>query len=299
MLTLALAAVLVFQWARLLWRGDPLAHLRIPDLPALAASTNAPGTNSIPGTNVAAAPTNVAAVVTNTASTNAAAATNVVHATNLTNITTSTNLAAAANTVSTNAPASTNITIPTNLAATTNKAATNIVSGTNTANATNKSNLAAGTNSAAGPTNAVVQSEHGPRSAGSKGMAGMMPGGPPHIDLPPAVQSRVDKIIESEILGPVMRPQPMALLGIADEDVFLRLTNGQTGPVKVGHEFGGIKLLRIGMNRVLIEQDGEKKELTLFGGLGSESLLPKTNETSTNFPAQTNTALASKPKETL
>ncbi|MGO8697978.1 MAG: hypothetical protein ACLQVY_09710 [Limisphaerales bacterium] len=308
MLALALAAVLIFQLARLLWRGDPLAHLRIPDLPALAASTNAPGTNSVPGTNVAAAKTNVAAVATNAASTNALSTTNAAHATHPTNSETSTDLAAttakpATNVVSgTNAAIATNPTnsaTSTNLAATTNKVATNIVSGTNIATGTNKGSLAAGTNSATGPTNALAQSEHGPRSARSKGMGGMMPGGPPHIDLPPAVQSRVDKIIESEILGPVMHPQPMALLGIADEDVFLRLTNGQTGPVKVGHEFGGIKLLRIGMNRVLIEQDGEKKELTLFGGLGSESLLPKTNEASTNSPAQTNTALAPKPKETL
>lgn len=308
MLALALAAVLVFQLARLLWRGDPLAHLRLPDLPTLTASTNAPGTNSVSGTNVAAAQTNGAAVATNTASTNALSATNVAHATNLTNSATSSNSAATTNTISTNAVSATNIThaanqtnttTSTDLAVTTNKAGTNIVSGTNTANASNKSDLATGTNSAASPTNALAQSEHGPRSPRTKGMAGMMPGGPPHIDLPPAVQSRVDKIIESEILGPVMHPQPMALLGIADEDVFLRLTNGQTGPVKVGHEFGGIKLLRVGMNRVLIEQDGEKKELTLFGGLGSESLLPKTNEASTNSPAQTNTALASKPKETL
>ena len=57
---------------------------------------------------------------------------------------------------------------------------------------------------------------------------------------------------------------PMALLGIADDDAFLRGPDGQTGMVKEGGELGGIKLLRIGINRVLIEQDGEKKELTVF-----------------------------------
>jgi len=129
-------------------------------------------------------------------------------------------------------------------------------------------------------------------------MAGMMGGGPPHVDLPPAVQSRVDKITDSEILGPVMRPQPVALIGIADEDAFIRAPDGQTGAVKVGHELGGIKLLLIGMNRVLVEEDGEKKELTLFGGLGSESLMPKTTDAPTNSPSQTNKTLASKPKET-
>ena len=48
----------------------------------------------------------------------------------------------------------------------------------------------------------------------------------------------------------------MALLGIAGKDVFLRAPNGQTGLIREGEELGGVKLLRIGMNRVLIEQDG-------------------------------------------
>jgi len=87
----------------------------------------------------------------------------------------------------------------------------------------------------------------------------------------------------------------MALIGIADEEAFLRATNGQTGPVKVGGEIGGIKLLRIGVNRVLVEHDGEKKELTLFGGVGGESLMPKlTNIPSTNIPS-TNTPSTNAP----
>src|SRR5208283_1631810 len=102
-------------------------------------------------------------------------------------------------------------------------------------------------------------------------------------ELPPEVQARVAKIIDSELLGPAIRPMPLALIGIADEEAFIQATNGQTGPVKVGGEMAGIKLLRIGVNRVVVEQDGEKKELTLFGGIGGESLLPKeTNAPSTN-----------------
>ena len=97
-------------------------------------------------------------------------------------------------------------------------------------------------------------------------------------DLAPAVLARVDKITDSEILGPIIRPLPMALLGIAGNVAFLRATNGQTGLVKEGDELSGIKLLRIGTNRVLVEQDGEKKELTIFSGYGSESLLPKPKE---------------------
>jgi hypothetical protein len=70
----------------------------------------------------------------------------------------------------------------------------------------------------------------------------------------------------------------MALLGIAGEDAFLRTASGQTGLVKEGDSLGDLKLLRIGINRVLVEENGEKKELTIFSGYGGESLL--TNDTS-------------------
>src|SRR2546430_9746279 len=102
--------------------------------------------------------------------------------------------------------------------------------------------------------------------------------GPGAIDVPPEIRSRVDRIVQSEILGPFMRPLPMALLGIGDKDVFLRAPNGQTGLLKEGDELGGVKLLLIGTNRVLIEHEGQKKELTVFAGFGSETLLPKEKE---------------------
>ena len=94
-------------------------------------------------------------------------------------------------------------------------------------------------------------------------------------DLPPALKARVDRVTESEILGPVMRPLPMALLGIAGEFAFLRSDSGQTGLVKEGDSLADLKLLRIGVNRVLIEQNGQKKELMIFNGYGGDSLLPK------------------------
>jgi len=114
-------------------------------------------------------------------------------------------------------------------------------------------------------------------------MAGMMGGGPPgmgkQVELPREVKARVDAIIESEILAPMMRPLPAALLGIAGQDAFLRSSNGQTGLVKEGDSLGGMKLLRIGINRVLVEEDGQQKELMIFSGLGGTSLMPtqKTN----------------------
>ncbi len=116
-------------------------------------------------------------------------------------------------------------------------------------------------------------------------MAGMNPGsmrGRKPAELPPEIKARVDRIYESEIFGMVMRPQPMALQGIAGNSAFLRSPSGQTGLVKEGDSLGELKLLKIGINRVLVEQDGKKSELTIFDGYGSESLMPKDSETATN-----------------
>lgn len=102
-------------------------------------------------------------------------------------------------------------------------------------------------------------------------------GGPhrPAPNLPPEIGARIEKIKEAQILGMIMRPPPMALMGIAGRDVFLRAANGQTGLVREGEELGGVKLLRVGTNRVLVEHEGQKRELTLFEGIGSDSLLGK------------------------
>jgi len=168
------------------------------------------------------------------------------------------------------------------------------VAGTNSLHATNatiKTNLAVATNSTlsnALPTNASLAGpgRHSRHGGGGASMPGGFPlafGGPQMpVKLPPGIQSRVDRVRESEILGPVMHPMPMALLGIADDDAFLRGPDGQTGMVKEGGELGGVKLLRIGINRVLVEENGEKKELTLFNGFGGDSLLPPATNSSTN-----------------
>jgi len=105
-------------------------------------------------------------------------------------------------------------------------------------------------------------------------------------DFPAVIQARIDRINQSEMFGAVPRPMPMALLGIAGKDVFLRAPNGQTGLIRQGEELGGVKLLRIGVNRVLIEQDGEQKELMLFSGFGGETLLPKGDKTPRELTTQ-------------
>jgi hypothetical protein len=108
------------------------------------------------------------------------------------------------------------------------------------------------------------------------------PGTPATIqtNLPPEVQARIERIADSEILGPVPKPVqvPVTLLGIEGKDVFLRTPSGQTGLLRLGEELGGIKLLQVGTNRVLVEEDGQKKELTMFSGFGSQPLLPQAKE---------------------
>ena len=110
------------------------------------------------------------------------------------------------------------------------------------------------------------------------GMSARIDRAAPATNLPPAISARIDRVTQSEILGSIIRPLPMALLGIAGQDAFFRAPNGQTGLLKEGEELGGVKLLRIGTNRVLIEHEGQQKELSVFSGFGSETLLPQQKE---------------------
>lgn len=98
------------------------------------------------------------------------------------------------------------------------------------------------------------------------------PGAP---SLPPSIQATIDKIKSSQLLGPDIKPPPMALLGIAGKDVILRAPNGQTGLIREGEELGGVKLIQVGTNRVIVEHEKQQKELTIFSGFGSETLLKK------------------------
>jgi len=227
-------------------RRDPLARLQVPSAPQWeppATLTNALPT-SLPGSS-------------NTTTSGKTAATNGA----ATLLTGTTNLVAA-----THAAAPSQATMGTNRLSNTNLALAGST-GTNTNTNTMSTN--------------VQRRIPGP----PPGMSGMPPGfpgrrggpggGAPTKPLPPVLQARIDKIIQSEVLAPIVRPPPMALLGIAGRDAFLRTPSGQTQLLREGAEVDGIRLLRIGTNRVLIEQSGEKKELTIFAGFGGESLLPK------------------------
>jgi len=288
-----------------------------PGTNAIAKGTNAiaGGTNAIAAageTNVvAAAGTNAVAAVTDTNGPVVAAVPNAAprkrprrgdtNATVIAAAPVSTNSAA-----TTNVPATTNlvmnpsnnaVTIPaeTNapMIAATNAAGGNaammlptngILSGTNGKIA----KMLGGANSTADSahtnlTNSVMARPAGARPRNPAAMAAMI-GGPagrkPASPLSPEIQARVDRVYESEIFAPVMHPMPMALLGVAGNAAFLRAPSGQTGMVKEGDSLGDIKLLQVGINRVLVEQDGKKQELMIFAGLGGESLLTKTNESS-------------------
>jgi hypothetical protein len=97
-------------------------------------------------------------------------------------------------------------------------------------------------------------------------------------DLPPDIEKRSAKLEESGILGRTPKPPPMALIGIAEPYAFLQTPTGQTEKIKEGESLNGVKVLRVGSNRVLVEHEGQTSELSIFSGIGSESLMPSNNQ---------------------
>ena len=269
----ALAALLLFQVGRLVVGRNPLGHLNIPAVPTLPPDTNAPaggtGPNSLAAlgsgktaTNTAQPGVQIAGVATNAPSGRDSGKTG------------------------SNAPPSLLVYKGTN-------APSPIAVTKSSTNFTEPRSGTYETKSVARPDSArtnLPTTQHAPRTTQHSGLPpemaamGMGPSGRPGATTAPElalpIRARVYGITDSEILGPIMRPMPMALLGIAGNVAFLRASNGQTGLVKEGDSLGGLKLLRIGTNRVLVEDDGQKKELTLFSGYGGESLLPKQKENS-------------------
>jgi hypothetical protein len=316
---LALFIVFVVVWAA--HQSNPLAHVVVPSPPTLPADTNsvaaskgtnppgaqvANGTNLTSGTNsplttgkatnvtnnvVSKTATNqVASSPTNPASAAAVLETNKLPSTNESaeapKASASAGKAGATNSAAlimgneTNKPATNSATsgagVPPALATATNAAGNHVAAST----ADSKTNAAP-----SGPVPPGRRAGPGlpPEMAGMMGL-GMGGPGAKLPELPPLINARIEKITDSEILAPVMHPQPLALLGIAGDVAFLRSPSGQTGLLKESETLGEIKLLCIGTNRVLVEQDGQKKELTIFSGYGGETLLPKTN--TTNEPAK-------------
>lgn len=303
-----LALILLVQLIRGARQINPLAGAAMPALPSLPADTNEVaraampkppkmGTNA-PGTNA------IHKHVSGTNAPGANAPELMAQGTNALNASDSDTNVPVTNASTTNAAGTNELAIvkakeessnaePVEAIASsgTNHSETNVsisvATGTNAdvAKAATDTNISIGSSNKIGGTNLVMAKKSRSKNPGpgfpSMMMAGLGgPGGKKPPTLAPDIQARVNRVTESEIFGPVIHPMPMALLGIAGNVAFLRSPSGQTGLVKEGDELGDIKLLRIGVNRVLIEQDGEKKELTIFSGFGGESLLPKTTESS-------------------
>jgi len=289
-LCLVLSGLVLYELAETAVRWNPFRGVSVPELPVLITSetTNLPA-GSHKTNLIASAPSKDTNTVPKGTSTNSTAKAPAEHSTSNTvaaPLAEGSNLIVHADSSThTNTTAVVVTNAPTNTVASTEPKliGTNLIAtGTSTTKGTNLpasvSTAANGTNS--GPPPASKTHIGAPHMAGMPGMMGgdfnpFQAGGKRGPNLPPAVQSRISKITDSEILAAVIRPLPMALLGIAGNVAFLRSDNGQTGLVKEGDSLDDIKLIRIGINRVLIEQNGNKKELTIVSGYGGESLLPK------------------------
>jgi hypothetical protein len=297
-----LVAVLLYEALHLARRFNPLRGVSIPDVPTLAGGTNAPGTNvsitATGGTNLStgkAGGTNVTTAQKSGTGTNHTVASQ-------TNLPAgATNLAASGKSPDTNMVAATKADTNTVPASGTGSSSTNVAVGSiSNLPGTNLSTVAkgGGTNTnatvvAKGPgadTNAAAIAAGARRGSSASARVGG-PGGGRGPELSPEMKKRVDWVVRSETLAPIVRPQPMGLLGIAGDRAFIRAPNGQTDMVKEGDTLGSIKLVKIGVNRVLVEENGEPKELMIYEGYGGESLLPKstakTNETSATPPRST------------
>lgn len=292
---LALGALLAFQATRAVIRSNPLAKVNIPQVPSLPTETNAPGSAAETNHSNPQAGTNRHFLAqTNLNATNQFAKTSSTNKSN-SGAAVTTNAVA----VSTDAPATTNSSSRITMSETKTNAVAEMESkpastdeitmistvGKNTNSTAGQPQEKSETNSihsaksSAGKTNtvapAVVKNSSGPRPNRQLSGRPGMHGGKPLPNLSPAIQARVDRIYESELFGDVMHPMPAALMGIAGDMAFLRSSSGQTGLVKEGDSLGEMKLLRIGINRVLVEEKGEQKELMIFNGYGGESLLSK------------------------
>lgn len=234
-LTMVLLGIVLFQLSSSILRKDPLARLQVPTAPRWEAVTS---TNSGPAGKATVSLPAAKPIEggTNSVATNGAASTGIV---------------GSSNRASEGKP---------------------LVGPTNSPAKTGATNLAAnGSVTNTRPSGPIPRPAPGMMPGTMPGMAGRGGGKP----LSASLQSRVERITQSEILAPIIRPPPMALLGIAGRDAFLRTPSGQTQILREGAELDGVRLLRIGTNRVLVEHAGEKKELMIFAGFGGESLLPK------------------------
>ena len=110
-----------------------------------------------------------------------------------------------------------------------------------------------------------------------KKKAGHTPGKEKPKDTMPEFPEKYNVIVTSGILGrkPKKKLPPPGFVGVLGKYALLRSPGGKTDLVPEGGEFDGIKVLRIGVNRVLIEYQGKQRELQIFSGMGGSPLMPE------------------------
>ncbi len=77
----------------------------------------------------------------------------------------------------------------------------------------------------------------------------------------------------SETDSPALKP--LKLQGIGGDYAFIELPDHGVQIFKAGQEKHDVKLLRIGVNRVLVQRGEKSEELMIHSGLGGDSLLEK------------------------
>ena len=226
---LVLAAVVLFQIVRIVLGANPLARVTIPALPTLAEETppasQNKGSSGEPGRPLARSPATLSPEPGERegASSGTGEVSEVLVSTN------------GVNKELENA-AKTNLTL-----ASTNGSASNAAVRTETNSGPPSPQALAKTNTLVSrdSPNEHAPTNHSPRMP----MIHMANAARPmragnQTPLPPAIQARIDRITDSEILGPVMHPLPMALLGIAGDSRFCVRRMRQTGLVKEGDSTG-------------------------------------------------------------
>ena len=125
--------------------------------------------------------------------------------------------------------------------------------------------------------NSESESQSGRGGGGRRGGGG---GSNPHeekiakllSELPDSFQGQQNTIRNAQTLGQIPRKQPPSLQAVLG-DVAIISISGQTVPIKLEEEKNGVKLLEIAANRALILYQGKTNEITMFSGIGSDSIM--------------------------
>ena len=80
---------------------------------------------------------------------------------------------------------------------------------------------------------------------------------------------------KSGLFGSPPKPRQSVLIGIVGDMAIIQTGSGGSKTMSIGETYQNVKLLKLDINRALIEENGKTRELTLHSGIGSESLMQK------------------------